>query len=215
MKNRTAPPSAPSPDERNFTDENLGVELFWEKNKRAIIAGLVVLLLAGLGSGAWVAHHQGVAANARRAFALADSVEGWQGVVQRYPGSIQAASSLLLIAQAQRQSGDLKASTETYEGFLSRFPRSPLGSLARLGQAGNEAAGGRSQQAVEILREMGASAQSFGAQAALLMEGRLLVDSDRPSEAQKVFDDVATEFPQSLAARVARAQKERMALILP
>ncbi len=210
-------PQPASPDERNFTDESLGFELFWAKNKQWILSGAVALVVLGVAAAFWILHRQGVEADARRAFALAASAGEWEAIAKDFPGSVQAANARLLLAQAQREAGDLRASSETYEEFLRAFPGGqPLESLARIGLAENAAAAGKTKEALELFRNAADSSQGFGAQIAMLSQAQqLLMEAGGLPEAKKSFETIITEFPDSFAARVARSGLEQIALILP
>lgn len=203
-------------DERIYTDESFGIELFWEKNKKVILLGVASIVALALAVGVWFYRQHIKAEESRKAFAVADSPDAWRDLIAKYPGSLPAASSRLLLAESLRESGDLKGSTEVYNAFLAEAPKTnPLLGLALLGLAQNASAAGDQAASLEKLKEAAASSSSYGAELALLLEGRQLTEAGKYQEARKVYESIPTEFPESLAARVALSQLEQIAIIDP
>lgn len=199
-------------DERVFTDEALGWELFWEKNKNLIVLAaiaVIVVVLAGLGYWAYLGSARSAAASA---LASAASPEELRAVVENFRGSDPAAVASILLAAKLRENGDMKASTEAFESLPGD---SQLFSLARLGVAQNAAAEGNMEAALSIYRELGAGTDTFAAPLARLFEARELVDAGKWAEARSLLQSIASEFPNSVPAGLVPGQLEQISLVEP
>jgi tetratricopeptide (TPR) repeat protein len=203
-------------DDRIFTDESFGIELFWEKNKTAILLAVAAVIALALAVSVWAYRQHTLAGEAQKAFALADNPDAWREVISKFPHSLPAASSRLMIAESLRQSGDLKASTEAYSDFLADVPKTnPLHGLALLGLAQNASASGNMTGAIEHLKEAAAYSSTYAGELALLLEGRQLAEAGKYQEARAVYESILAEFPNSLAARIALSQVQQIAVIAP
>lgn len=206
----------PPADERIFTDETLGYELFWQKNKKTILLGIATVVALALATGLYFLNQHNRSTEAAKAFALATDEASWTAVMEKFPGTMPAVSSALMVAASQRQGGDLKASTATYNSLLARLPKKhPLEGLALLGLAENASASGNNKESLEQLRVTATSSSPFAAQLAILLEGRQLSESGQITEARRAFESLSAEFPESLAARVARSQAEQLSIVDP
>ncbi|MEX1119242.1 MAG: tetratricopeptide repeat protein [Terrimicrobiaceae bacterium] len=203
-------------DERIYTDESFGVELFWEKNKTAILLGIAAIIALALAVGIWVYRQHAVAEASQAAFAVAAGPDAWRELIAKYPASQPAAAARLMLAESLRESGDLKGSTEAYQEFVRDVPQThPLHGLALLGLAQNASASGDQAGSLEKLKEADASSSTIAAELARLLEGRQLSEAGQHKEARAVYESIPTEFPNSLAARIALSQLEQIAIIDP
>lgn len=203
-------------DDRIYTDESFGIELFWEKNKTVILLGVASVIALALAVSIWFYRQHTIAAESQQAFAVADGPDAWRAVIVKFPHSLPAASSRLLLAESLRESGDLKGSTEAYDKFLAEVPETnPLHGLALLGLAQNAAAGGDQADSLKKLKESAASSSNYAAELALLLEGRQLTEAGQYKEARAIYESLPTEFPDSLVARIALTQLQQIAIIDP
>lgn len=213
MSSNTPPPAA----EQLFAPGELEADLFWEKHRKiiliAVAAVLVVLALVTL----WLINAHNTRLAAAAAFAESGSPEAWREVMARYPSSPQAADAYFLLAESQREQGDIGGSNETYRKFLTVFPEHALAGGARLGLAENLAAEeGKSAEALAALREVQVlNAGSYAASYAALLEGRMALREGRVAEARKIFSNLVATDSTSPAARVAGAQLDELVPILP
>ena len=206
--------STPS-DDRVFTDEALGWELFWEKNKNLILLGALALVLAVVAAVAIWAYQESNRAAAASALADATNLEQLQAVAEKFPGSAPGAVAAILAAADLRQSGNLTESTAAFEGLSSSQAASALLPLARLGVAQNAGASGNTEAALAVYRELGAGIDPFAAPLARLLEARELVSQEKWAEARSLLQSIASEFPASIPARLVPGQLEQIALVEP
>ena len=77
----------PPAQEQLFEGDSLEAELFWHKYSRLILTSAGVLIVVVLGVVFWVLNVQQSHRDAVAALASATDIAGWQGVIDRYPGS--------------------------------------------------------------------------------------------------------------------------------
>jgi TolA-binding protein len=197
-------------------DPMLKWELFWEKNKSAILGAIALLVVGGIALGTWFIYSSLRSTAAQKLLASATGIEGYEAVVTQYPGSMPAADALLRLAAAQREAGDLKQSTAAFQKFLKKFPDHPLAGGALLGVAQNQDATGNSDAALTTYQQVVTQyPKSYAAPFAAYSEGEILLRRFLRDEAQRSFNMVVTQFPQSPAARMASSQLGRLGASQP
>lgn len=140
----STPNHAPSGDDRNLVtvDENYlaptfedRLRLFWEKNSRAVIAGVVLVLAVILGKGAFEIFHaqreKAVAAD----YAAADTDAELAAFVASHSGHVLGGLAQLRIADNAYASGDYAAARAAYDKAASILKSDTFGQRARLGSA--------------------------------------------------------------------------------
>lgn len=210
----TETPVIPSP--LSIDDPMLKWELFWEKNKSAILCGISLLVVGAIALGAWFIFSSLRTAAAQKLLADATGIEGYEAVVSQYPGSMPAADALLRLAAAQRDAGDIDKSTAAFQKFLETFPDHPLAGGALLGVGQNQDAKGNSDAAVVTYQQVVTQyPKSYAAPFAAYSEGEILLRRYLRDEAVRSFNMVVTQFPQSPAARMASSQLGRLGAAQP
>jgi TolA-binding protein len=205
----TETPLLPTPTP--IDDPTLKWELFWEKNKSAILGAAALLVIAAIGAGVWFVYSSARAAAAQKLLADATDIAGFEAVINQYPGSMPAADALLRLAAAQREAGDLEKSTAAFQKFLEKFPDHPLAGGALLGVGQNQDAAGKTEAAVAIYQQVVTQySKSYAAPFAAYSEGEILLRRFQREDALRSFNMVVTQFPQSPAARMASSQIGRL-----
>lgn len=208
MSNAETPPlQNPTP----IDDPTLKWELFWEKNKSAIIGAVALLVLAAIGSAVWFVYSSTRSAAAQKLLADAKDIAGFEAVVNQYPGSMPAADALLRLATAQREAGDLEKSSAAFQNFLEKFPDHQLAGGALLGVGQNQDAAGKADAAISTYQQVVTRyPKSYAAPFAAYSEGEILLRRFQRDDALRSFNMVLTQFPQSPAARMASNQIGRL-----
>jgi TolA-binding protein len=213
MARKSDPPAA---DEQVYDAGGFEAELFWEKNRLAILFSGAIILAIAVAVAIWIITRQSARHAAETLFAGARDPAAWREVVARYPRSAPAASAYLLLAEALRSEGKLEESSSFYQKFLSVFPSQPLTGGAKLGLAENLAAAGKTDEALAALRELQTrDSGSFAAPFAALLEGRALIRLGKMEEARKVLGNVVSTYPQSPAGNAAGTQLDAIVPFLP
>lgn len=206
----------PPAEEQLLETDAFALDLFWERFRTTILVLAAAVVISVVAVVLWMinSHNSRLAAQAQ--FAKADGSEEWQQVIEKYPSSPQAANAYLLLGGAQREAGDLEASTTTFQDFLVKFPKSQLLGEAWLGLAENLDLEGKSAEAIKVLEEIQAGqADSYVAAYAAFLEGRLAVREGRLEDARKMFSALVATYPTSPVARLAGAQVDELIPFLP
>ncbi len=197
-------------------DSALELDLLWARHRGTILAITGVIVVAALGAGGWFLSARQSRAQAGALFATASGPDAWREVIAKFPGSMPAANAAFLLAESQRETGDLDGSTATYRMIIEKFPNHPLIGGASLGIASNLAAAGKTAETLAALREVQARhSSSYAAPFAAVIEGRMLAIDSQFTEARRVLQAVLTNYPNSPATRVAGAQLDELSLIAP
>jgi TolA-binding protein len=213
MASKSDPPPA---DERVYDVGSFEAELFWQKNRSAILFGGAILLAIAAALVIWLFSQHSARRAAETLFAEAQDSDAWRALIAKYPNSIPAANAYFLLADSLRAQGELDESSALYEKFLTTFPAHPLTGGAQLGLAENLAVAGKTNEALTALREVQAKGSaSYAAPFAALLEGRILVRLGKLDEARKVLANVVSTYTQSPAGRAAGAQLDALAPFLP
>ncbi len=203
-------------DEPLLETDSFAAELFWERHRGSILAGVAVLLLAVAGTVFWLITAHNLKLGAEAFFANARNPEAWREVIAKYPGTPQAADAYFLLAESLREQGNVEESTLTLEKFLQVFPGHPLTGGARLGLAENYDLAGKPNEALNAFREVQSrDPGSYAAPFAALLEGRLALREGKLDEARKIFSNLVSTYSRSPLAGAAGAQLDAIAPLLP
>lgn len=196
-------------------DPELETMLFWEKNKKAIIAGVIAAVILAFGVGAYFIIGHLRATESAAALARAESIADWQQVIQDFPGSNPAGEALLLVARSQREGGDLAASSASYRKMLDDYPKHPLVGLAAIGLAGNLAAEGKDGDAIAAYEQAAVRfPNSFTAPVALLNKAQLTIAEGDRKQGLEALRTLQNQYPDSISARVSERQLDDLAAFL-
>ena len=212
MSSQPVPPA----EEQLLETDHIALEIFWERYRTTIFLLVAAVLVACVAVVLWMINRHNTQLAAEMAFAKAEGPEKWEQVITDYPSSPQAANAYRLLGAAQREAGDLEASTKTFQTFLVKFPHSQLEGEAWLGLAGNLSLEGKSEEVITVLKEIQAGqADSYVAPFAALWEGRLAMREGRLEDARKIFSTLVASYPRSPIARMAGAQVDELIPFLP
>src|SRR5258708_10616097 len=80
-------------------------EVFWVLHGKKIIVASIAALLVLIGIGAYIGWQTLQSSQAEASYDSATNIEGWQKVVDRFPGSIAAGKALLRLSRPQTTAG--------------------------------------------------------------------------------------------------------------
>lgn len=196
------------------SDPALESQLFWEQYKTTIIAVAAVLVLGGLGFAGYQIYTMRAASDAVALLAAAHSPEGYQKVIERYPGSEPAASAALLLAGQQRAQKNYAEANTTLRKFIDQYPKHQLITTAWMGVAANLESLGKTDEALSTYQRLATEyPQSFNAPLALLAQVPLLKAKNRIDEARRACETIMSQHRDSIVAN--QAIQELMALPQP
>lgn len=204
-------PQPQSPAMPDLGASSFEADLFWEKNKTAIIAGLSAVIVLAIASASWFAFDASSQADARNMLALAGTTESLEKIVSAYPGSLPTADALLLLAADHRAAGNMEASTASFRKFLDQFPEHPLAGGALLGIAQNqEASGDQSAASTSYQQVLTGYPASYATPFAAYADAEILLRNLQREEASKRYTSIVSQFPNSPAAGMAIQQLRRL-----
>ena len=187
------------------------LEIFWTLHKQKILIGAALLIVALLGGSIYFGIQAIQSQQAIAAYAAADSVEGWQAVIRRFPNSIAAGNSYLRIAVRLREEGKYQESDSAYDSFIHHFPKHPLLVDGYMGLAANADLEKHPDKALEYYKDVTIKfGNSYQAPMALFQQARLTETKGQLKEAQQLFESVVQRYPESVAAGVAGREAGRL-----
>jgi predicted negative regulator of RcsB-dependent stress response len=196
-------PTVPPPSR----DATIDPVIFWFRYKTELLAGLLILLLAGAGFVGYRMYTDHRESAAAEALAAAHSIPEYQRVIEQYPGTPASASAYLLLAENQRGKKQFKEANDTLQMFTDKFPQHELLSTARLSMAGNLEAMGKNDDALSMLQRLVSNdPKNFVAPMAMLAEVHLLKSKGKIAEARQVCENFLTQYRESPLAGEASRQ---------
>lgn len=182
-------------------------DFFWEAHWKKFVAGLVAVVLAILGAGAWAYHRTSVAADSAALYASASNPAAWREVVAKYPDSLPAGNAQVRIASALRSEGKLDEALAAFEQFAAAQPDHPLAGAAWLAIGEIRQLQNNAAAALEAYRTASGRYQSsYTAPLALLAEARLLAAQGKSGEGRAILESIGTSYPEGPAAMIAAAE---------
>lgn len=186
-------------------------DLFWQEHWKKFLWGLAVLVALILLAGAWMMWSAYVRSSAENLFSTATGPEGWQEVVEKFPGSVPAGNAQVRIADALRGEGQLDGAAAELEGFLAAQPDHPLAGTALLTLGEIRQIQGNKESALEAYRRASSRhQQSYAAPLALIAEANLLKAGGSVGEARAIWQSVGALYPGTPAAMVAEGELGRL-----
>ena len=182
-------------------DPLLATQVFWEKYKSLIIAGIVMAILVTCALGAYRFYTARRAAGAAELLAKAKEPADHRKIISDYAGTGAAASARLLLAARLRDQQQFAEANTTLQEFIKSNPKHELVTTAKMAMAANLESLGKADEALELLRRIAAdNPQSFNAPLALLAQVHLLKQKGQIDEARRVCDTVLTQYRESYAS---------------
>jgi hypothetical protein len=197
-----ATPSTPTPagDDRNlvavdatnaltFEDK---LQLFWSKNRTAVIGLCLVIFLAILGKGGWDYLARQKELDIEKAYAAASTTEELKAFSARHPSHTLSGIAQLRIADEAYAAGKSADALAGYEKAIGALKGSPLAARAKLGHALARAQDGKTAEATAELKQIADDATQYKAtraEAAYHLTS-LAVEARNGDEAQKYVDQL-------------------------
>jgi outer membrane protein assembly factor BamD (BamD/ComL family) len=186
-------------------------EVFWAVHGKKIIVASVAVLLVLIAFGAYLGWQTLQANRAEAAYDSATNIEGWQKVVEHFPGSIAAGNALLRIAAQQSSEGKYPDSDRNYQRFVREYPKHPFAVNGLMGLATNAEAETKPDEAIKYYAEIASKfATTYLAPMALLSQARLTEDKGQLKEAFQLYEMLVQRYPQSVVAQIASVEASRL-----
>src|SRR5260370_31790610 len=112
-------------------------EVSWVLHGKKIVVASIAALLVLLAFGAYIGWQKLQSTQAEASYDSATNIEGWQKVVDRFPGSIAAGNALLRIAAQQSSEAHYPDTEKNYQRVLVEYPKQPFAVNCLMGLATN------------------------------------------------------------------------------
>ncbi len=203
----------PAPDEQQFAEVGaFEAELFWHKHHKTVIGAGVAIVVIVLGTVVYLISSQNSKEAAEAQLANAKTADAYRALIADYPRSRPAVDASFLLAESLREAGKIEDSSAVYHKIVDDYPESTLVGGARLGLAENFEMQNKLDDALAALRQVQTTdSDSYAAQVAMLLEGRILIRQGKMEEARRTLTGLVSAYPKSPAAQLAGAQLQGLA----
>jgi predicted negative regulator of RcsB-dependent stress response len=199
-------PTVPPPSR----DAVIETRVLLDRFKNEIMVGLIIVLLAIGGFGAYRFYSDRRAAAASALLSGANTAQDYQQVIARYPETPAGAAACLLLAEAQRNEKQFTEANATLQAFINKTPDHEFVSTAKMAMAANLESMGKNDEALSMYQQIASTyPDNFNAPLALLSQVPILKAKNRIEEARRVCETILTRYRASFWASEA-AQELRL-----
>jgi hypothetical protein len=203
IQSTTFMPTAPPPSR----DVALETHVFWERFKKPIIAGAIVVLLGIIAFTGYRFYSDRRSAAASAALASAGTVQEYERVIARYPNTPAAADAYILLAETQRKERKFTEANKTLETFTAKYPGNEFVSTAKMAMAANLESMGKTSEALTMYQQIAAAyPNSYAAPLAMLSQVYILKSQNRNDDARRICETMLTQYRTSFWAGEAMQQ---------
>lgn len=203
-------PNAPlaSPDPQIIDpNRDLDADFFFEENKGKILAIIIVALLC---LGAWIFYQNAQSrklAEETTTFYSAKNTDEWKAVIGKYPGSVVAGNSQLLLADKLREDNKIDDALTILSDFTKNAPAHPLIAQGWLSYGSTLELKGDNEKALQAYNTIATQySTTDAAPAALSAQARLVKKSGDAKKAREIYENIVQRFPASMWAEDAKQE---------
>jgi predicted negative regulator of RcsB-dependent stress response len=125
----------------------------------------------------------------------AKTVDEFQSVIARYPGTPAGASAYLLLAEKQSSEKRFTDANATLQAFAEKNPDHEFAPTAQLMMARNLEAMGKNDEALAIYQQVATKyPNSYSAPLAMISQVPLLKEKNRTDDARRVCEEILTKY---------------------
>jgi len=193
------------------SDPVLEARILWERRKKELAAGLIVILVALAAFGGYRFYIERRDTAAGEMMTSAKTASEYQELIAKYPDAPATAGGYLLLAAAQRNENKFSEANATLQAFIDKNPKHELVTTARMAMAANLESLGKPDAALATYQGIAAEQpDSFNAPLALFSEVPLLKAKNQIAEARHVCETILTQYRESFIAGEAGRQLRMM-----
>jgi predicted negative regulator of RcsB-dependent stress response len=187
-----------SPVRADKAEPAIDAQVFWFKYRKQIMWGLVLAIVLGLVMAGYRLYRDRRETSASTILSAAKTTADYEQIISRYGDTAAAASSYLLLADAQRKERKFAEANATLQNFMERFPQHDLISTARMAIASNLESLGKQDEAFAMYQQIASTnAGSFNAPLALLAQAQILQAKNRMDDARRLCETIITQYRES------------------
>lgn len=173
-------------------------ELFWDENKKTILASVALLVIALVCYGIYETTTKNKRAAASTMLAQAAKPEDYKALIEKYAGTVAAGDAHLLLAKQQRDEKKFDDAAATLRAFTDKYPEHPLIDAGWLSLAETQALQGKPDDAVKTYQTVAAKyPTSYSAPLATLAQASLLKTQGKPEDAKHLYENFLAQYPGS------------------
>jgi TolA-binding protein len=148
--------------------------------------------------------------SAAQALAGAHDVAALRTVAREFAGTAAGGNALLLAADQLRKAGKFDEAAAEARTFIDEYPNHPLISGAWTSLAATQELQGKVDEALSTYQKVSTSfSTSFSAPVALLGEARIFKQKGKTEDAQRVFEQIINQYPDTLFSQQAMREKQQ------
>lgn len=220
-KSISTPSRSAKGDDRNLVPVGPGnavtfedqLQVFWNKNRNAVIAVIVVLAVATIGLQIWKMLEAQRAAATSAAFGAASTVEAKRAFAREHAGDPLAGAALLQVADDSYKNGRFEDAEREYASALAALTEPLLVGRARIGEAVAALKAGQSSKGEQLLSKIADDTTlllAYRAQA--YYETAIFAEAaGDTAKARDAVDKCRALDPEGYWANAATALRERLA----
>src|SRR5690349_13445570 len=169
-------PTAPPPSR----DVAMETHFFWERFKKPVIVGAIIILLGVIGFMAYRFYSDRRDTAASAALAGANTAQQYDQVIAGYANTPAAADAYILLAEAQRKESKFADANKTLDTFIAKYPNHEFVATAKMAIAANLDSMGKSDEALAKYQQVASTyANSYAAPLAMLSQVYILKSKNR------------------------------------
>jgi len=179
---------------------------YWLENKTKIIAFAALLIVGLVAFGAYQITTQQTMTASQNMFAEASKPDDFRQVIAKFPHSIAAGNSELMLASKLRDEKKYDDAIAALHEFINQFPEHPLASTGAFSLAATLEDQGKADEALDAYQQVATKyPSSYAAPIALIAQANLLKSKGKTDEAKRILENVATQYENSYIAQQAQA----------
>jgi predicted negative regulator of RcsB-dependent stress response len=188
--------SQPNPATEPVVPTLSASEVWLEKNFKKVVMLCIAVIVVAIVYGVIRYRTDEVALEAAMAFTGADTVEGLDAVISKYPGSVAAGNALLAKADLLWEKNQKDSSAGALKKLLADFSGHPLLVEAKMSLASRLDAMGEKAEAKKLFEEIiSQNPDSHATPLAEIRLGDLLWTEGKVEEAKEIYSSLPSKYP--------------------
>jgi tetratricopeptide (TPR) repeat protein len=185
--------------------------VFWLQHKTRIIIYAAVVLVGVAGVLLYQLNTRQKLAESQRMFALAHTEDDYRLIIQKFPNTIVAGNSILLLSEKLRDAKKYDEAITALQSMIDQYPTYPMIDAAWLALGATYSAEGKVNDALSTYQVVTTKfANNYSAPQAMLEIALILKGKGKLDEAKQTYENVKSQYPNSYFA--SEAMKEMLLL---
>ena len=185
--------------------------VFWIQHKTRIIIYAAVIIVGLAGVLLYQLNARQKLVESQRIFAQANTEDDYRQIIQKYPNSVVAGNSILLLSEKLRDAKKYDEAITALQSMIDQYPTHPMIDAAWLALGTTYSAEGKADDALNTYQQVTSKfANNYSAPQAMLEIALILKGKGKLDEAKQTYENVKSQYPNSYFA--SEAMKEMLLL---